>query len=120
MRSWSLPGRVRHRTVGVVIAALLVTVPLAGCGGEGTSTDCSLSQCTVTLDRGVDTSARILGLEVRLVDVSGDQAALEVAGQQLRLQVDQQAQVAGFQVTLQELTDQQAVVEISQGGGEGG
>lgn len=95
-------------------------MPLAGCGNEGTSTDCSLSQCTVTLERGVDGSARILGLEVRLVDVSGDQAVLDVGGQQLRLRVGQQAQIAGFQVSLQELTEQQAVVRISPGGGEGG
>lgn len=112
--------RMRHRSAAIVVAALLATMPLAGCGGEGSSTDCSLTQCTVTLDRGGDSATRILGVEVRLVGVSGDTATLDVAGQQLQLQVDQQAQIAGFQVSLQELTQQHAVVRISQGGDGGG
>ncbi len=112
--------RVRHRSAGIIVAVLLATMSLAGCGGEGSSTDCSLTQCTVTLDRTGDSTASILGAEVRLVGVSGDEATLDVAGQQLQLQVNQQAQIAGFQVSLQELTEQQAVVRISQGGGDGG
>lgn len=43
--------RMRHRIARVLVAAVLATMPLAGCGGEGSSTDCSLTQCTVTLDR---------------------------------------------------------------------
>lgn len=112
--------RPHHRTAGILVAALLAVLSLAGCGGEGSSTECSLTQCTVTLDRTGDSTARILGVAVRLVGVSGEQATIEVAGQQLRLQVNQQAQIAGFQLTLQELTAQQAVVRISQGGGDGG
>jgi hypothetical protein len=114
--------RRRQRAAGIVAAALLAVMPLAGCGGggEGSSTQCSLTQCTITLDRTGDSTTRILGVEVRLVGASGDQATIEVAGQQLQLQVNQQAQVGGFQVSLQELTGQQAVVRISQGGGDGG
>lgn len=111
---------IRMRGAGVLLAVAL----LAGCGGSGgdgggTSTDCSLTGCEVTLDRGVDQEASILGVGVRLVDVTGDQATLEVGGQQVQLQVDQSAQVAGFDVRLLRLTDQEAVVEISRGGGEG-
>ena len=52
---------------------------------------------------------------------AGDnQATVEVAGQQVQLQVDQAAQVGGFEVRLTELTDQQAVVQVTQGGGDGG
>lgn len=122
MRSQSsrVQHRLRHRTAGIAVTAVLATMTLAGCGGEGSSTDCSLTQCTVTLDRSGDSTASILGIEVRLVGVSGDEATLDVAGRQLRLQVDQQAQIAGFQVSLQELTEQQAVVRVSQGGGDGG
>lgn len=91
-----------------------------GSSTGGSSTDCSLTQCTVTLDRSGDSAARILGVEVRLVRASGQQATLEVAGQQLQLRVDQQTRIAGLQVSLQELTEQHAVVRISQGGGESG
>lgn len=110
----------RHRIARVLVAAVLAAMPLAGCGGEGSSTDCSLTQCTVALDRNGDSTARVLGVEVRLVDVRGDQATLDVGGQQLQLQVNQQTQIAGFQVSLQELTEQQALVRISPGGGDGG
>lgn len=101
---------------------MLAVMPMASCtgggadGGAGSSTDCSLTQCTVTLDRSGDSMTRILGIEVRLVGVTGDQATLEVGGQQLRLRVDQQARIAGFQVSLQDLTPQQAIIRISQGG----
>ncbi len=95
-------------------------VPLAGCGGEGTSTRCSLSDCTVTFQRGVDANVSIFGAELRLVGAGDNQATVEVAGQQVQLQVDQAAQVGGFEVRLTELTDQQAVVQVTQGGGEGG
>ena len=109
-----------HRTVVIVVAAVLAILAPAGCGGEGSQTSCSLTQCTVTLDRSGDSAAQILGVEVRLVGVSGERATLEVAGQQLQLQVNQQAQLAGFQVSLQDLTERHAVVRISQGGGDGG
>lgn len=109
-----------HRAAGLLVVAVLALAPLAGCGGDTTSTRCSLTQCTVTFQRGVDASVGILGAEVRLVGVSGDVATLDVGGQQVQLQVGEGVQVGGFQVVLRELTDRQAVVVISQGGGDGG
>lgn len=110
----------RFRRVAGVFVATLLSVPLAGCGGEGTSTQCSLTECTVTLQRGVDAQVGILGADVRLVDVAGDVVTLEVAGSQVQLRVNEGVQVAGFQVELVELTDSEAVVRISQGGEGGG
>lgn len=115
------PGyrRSRHRTASLLAAAFLAAMALVSCGGEGTSTRCSLNSCTVTFQRGVDAHVQILGAELRLVDVTGDQATVEVAGQQVQLQVNQRTQVGGFEVSLQEVTEQQVVIEITQGGGGG-
>lgn len=112
--------RPRHRIAGLLVAGTLAVLPLAGCGGEGTSTRCSLSACTVTFQRGVDANLSILGAELRLVGAGDNQATVEVGGQQVQLQVDQAAQVGGFEVRLTQLTDQQAVVQVTQGGGDGG
>ncbi len=109
-----------HRAAGLLVVALLAMAPLAACGGESSSTRCSLTECTVTLDRGVDAGVGILGVDVRLVGVSGDVVTLDINGQQVQLRVGEGVQVAGFQVVLQELTDREAVVVISQGGGDGG
>lgn len=119
-RGRKLPVVRTSRGPGLLVAAVLALAPLTACGGESTSTQCSLTQCTVTLQRGVDASAGILGVELRLVDVSGDVVTLDVGGQQVQLRVDQGVQVGGFQVVLQELTDTEVVVAISQGGGDGG
>lgn len=102
-----------NRVVACAAAALLAVLPLAGCGGEGTFTRCTLSACTVTFQRGVDASVEILGVEARLVGVRGGRATLEVAGQQITLPPGQGIEIAGLQVTLQRLTEQQAVVRIS-------
>ena len=117
MYTRSVPLR---RAASLLIATFLAGTALVGCGGEGTSTQCSLNSCTVTFQRGVDAHVNILGAELRLLGVTGDQANLEVAGQQVRLQVNQRTQVGGFDVSLQEVTEQQVVVQITQGGGEGG
>ncbi len=112
--------RPRHRIAGLLAAGILAVMSLASCGGEGTSTRCSLSDCTVTFQRGVDANISILGADLRLVGADDNQATVEVAGQQVQLQVNQAAQVGGFEVRLTQLTDQQAVVQVTQGGGEGG
>ncbi|SEF52736.1 hypothetical protein SAMN04489712_101318 [Thermomonospora echinospora] len=100
----------------------LVLLPLgavAACGGEGTTTDCSLNACTVTFDRGVDANASILGVKAELVGVQGDNVTLRIGGQQVTVPVDGQQQVEGLNVAVQSVTQDNVVVKIS-GGGEGG
>ncbi|MBC8090814.1 MAG: hypothetical protein H7Y15_02520, partial [Pseudonocardia sp.] len=61
---------VAQRAIVLVATVLVGAGALAGCGGgEGTSTSCTLNACTVTFDRGVDTSVSVLGIDARLVDV---------------------------------------------------
>ena len=102
-----------------VIATLCAGLLLAGCGGEGTSTSCDLTSCTVTFDRGVDARVEILGVSAELVGVEGDTVTLEVAGAQVQARLNEPIQVEGFQVEVQKVTDSEVVVRISQGGSGG-
>jgi len=92
---------------------------LAGCGGEGTTTNCTLDSCTVTFDRSVDAKAEILGVEARLVKVKRQDVTLEVAGTEVTAPIGQPVDVEGFQVEVQEVTDSEVKVKISAGGGGG-
>lgn len=107
----------RFRFAGVLVA-LVFGLALAGCGGEGTTTSCSLdSSCTVTFDRGVDAEAQILGVEARLVKVEGSDVTIEVAGEQVTAPVGQPVNAGDFQVEVEEVTDSEVKVKISAGGG---
>ena len=101
-------------TISALVAALVIgAVGLAGCDSEGANTDCSLDSCTVTFDRGTEAKASILGVEAKLIGVQGDQATVEVAGQQATLTVGQAAtQVGDFEASLQSVDDKQVVVKI--------
>lgn len=92
---------------------------VAACGGEGVTTNCSITACTVTFDRGVEANASILDVKVELVGVHGDNATLRIAGQQITLPVDGRQEVEGLSVQIQSITQDQVVIRISQGGGEG-
>lgn len=94
-----LPARIG---AGLAAAALALAV-LAGCGGD--DVDCGLDACTVSLDRSVNASASVLGVEAKFVRADGDRVTVEVAGEQLQLTVGQAAtQVAGLQVSLDSVT----------------
>src|SRR4051794_16238322 len=131
MTSFLLPSRGSGRPPRVRLAlaaltgALAGVLALSGCSGSGTigangstatvsatasgsssgdsDVDCDLSGCTVTLQRGVNAGVSVLGLEIRLTGVTGDQATLRVGGQQVRGPLSGQgsAQVAGLSVTVQ-------------------
>lgn len=96
---------------------MVLGLALTGCGGEGTTTNCTLDSCTVTFDRSVDAKAEILGVEARLVKVKGQDVTLEVAGTEVTAPLGQPVDVEGFQVEVQEVTDSEVKVKISAGGG---
>ncbi|SBT39609.1 hypothetical protein [Micromonospora narathiwatensis] len=112
-RAFPSPTSTR-RAAGLLAGLALGAALLAGCGSEGSSTDCGLDACTVTFDRGVEARASILGVEAKLVGVQGDQVTVEVAGERLSLTVGQQAtEAGGFQVTLDSVTDQQVALRVA-------
>jgi hypothetical protein len=96
-------------------ALVLALALLSGCSSssEGVDTNCSLSACTVTFDRGNAGTASILGVEVKLVSADDTQATLEVAGQQAAVPVNGSTDVAGMQVSVQSITDQEVVVQVA-------
>lgn len=105
--------RTLRRVAGGVAALALGTALLAGCGTEGASTNCRVDACTVTFDRQLDASASVLGVEAKLVGVDGNQATIEVAGEQISLWTDEPAtEVAGLAVRLERVDDREVVVRI--------
>lgn len=87
---------------GLAAAALSAAV-LAGCSSD--NVDCGLDACTVSLDRSVNASASVLGVEAKFLSADGDRVTIEVAGEQLQLTVGQAAtQVGGLQVSVESVT----------------
>jgi len=105
---------VASRTAVGVLVALVCTGLLAGCSSDNVS--CSLDACTVALDRGVEAKASVLGVGVRLVEVTQDQVVIDVNGTQARLSTGgAEAQVAGLAMKVQKVTDSEVVLDVSRG-----
>jgi hypothetical protein len=102
----------RRRVAALLAAAALATGMLAGCG-DGTETDCSLRQCTITFDRDEQGKANVLGISVDLVSVTDDTATVAVAGRETTIPVDGVREVAGFEVSVQRITADAVVVVVS-------
>ncbi len=100
------------RRVGAALAA--VVLALATLTGCSENVECGVDQCTVTLDRGVDASASVFGVEAKVIGVDGDRVTVEVAGEQLQLTVGQQAaEVGGLQVAVDRVTAEEIQLRVS-------
>jgi hypothetical protein len=96
----------------LVSSALLGLALLAGCGSDNVS--CGVDQCTVTIDRQVDASASVLGVEAKFVSADANTVTLDVAGEQIKLTTGQQAtQVAGLQVSLDSVDADSVSFQVS-------
>jgi hypothetical protein len=85
---------------------------LSGCSSD--NVDCGLDSCTVTLDRTVDASASVLGVEAKFVSADANTATLEVAGEQIQLTKGQQAvNVGGLMVSLDSVTENNIGIQIA-------
>jgi hypothetical protein len=108
------PRTARRAAATMMAAALLGLALVTGCSSNSGSTDCSLDACTVTFNRGVDASTKVLGVEAKLVAADGDKVTVEVAGKRLSLTVGQPAtEVGALAVSLDRLTDSQVVVRVA-------
>ena len=109
---------IRSTAARVVLAAALGLGVLTGCGGEGTDVSCNLDNCTVTMDRGVNAQASVLGVDVKLVGVAAGQVTLDVEGNQVTVPTGGTGgtEVAGLSITVQEVTDDKVVLQISRAG----
>jgi hypothetical protein len=101
-----------HRLAGPLVAAVLGLAALTACSND--NVDCGLNSCTVTLDRSVNASAEVLGVEAKFVAADANTVTLQVAGEQIQLTKGQQAvQVAGLQVSLANVTQDNVQVTIA-------
>ena len=100
----------------VLASALLGVAVLTGCSSD--NVDCGLDQCTVTIDRSVDASATVLGVEAKFVSADANTVTLEVAGEQIQLTKGQQAvEVGGLQVALDSVTADDVQLQVSRAAG---
>jgi hypothetical protein len=93
------------RRVGAALSPVVLGLALflAGCSSDNVS--CGVDQCTVTIDREVNASASVLGVEAKFVSADANTVTLQVAGEQISLTKGQQAvQVAGLAVSLDSIT----------------
>ena len=107
----------RRRLAGFVLSAALATAALAGCSSEGADVDCNLNSCTVTMDRGVDASAKVLGVDVKLENVADQQVTLDVEGNTVTVPIGAEGskEINGLTVTVESVTDDQVVLKVTGG-----
>ncbi|WP_280261727.1 hypothetical protein [Nocardia wallacei] len=108
--------RVR-RLLALTLFALVTPFGVAACSteGQGTKTDCNVSGCTITFDRGVNAKASVLGVDAELVAVNGNTVTMKVAGQQVDVPVGETEPAQQFSITAQEVTQDKVVVKIGTG-----
>jgi outer membrane murein-binding lipoprotein Lpp len=100
------------RLAALFTAAVLGAGLLAGCSSDNVS--CGLDQCTVTIDRTVNASADVLGVEAKFLSADQNTVTMEIAGEQIQLTKGQQAvEVAGLQVTLDSITADNIGIQVS-------
>lgn len=106
-----------RRLIAASVLALAVPLTAAACTatGSGATSECQVSGCTVTFDRGVDARISVLGVEAELTAVDGDLVTLTVAGQQVKVPRGQTESTQGLNLTVQEVTQDKVVVRLATG-----
>jgi hypothetical protein len=102
----------RLRLFAALSSATLGLALLAGCSSDNVS--CGLDQCTVTIDRDVNASASVFGVEAKFVSADADTVTLDVAGERISLTKGQQAvDVGGLSVSLDSVTGDAVSFQVS-------
>lgn len=106
-----------RRLIAPPVAALLIPLGLAACTseGQGSKSECTVSGCTITFDRGVNAKASVLGIDAELVAVNGNTVTLKVAGSEVSVPVGDTQPADGMSVNVQEVTGDKVVVKIATG-----
>ncbi|MFI5892751.1 hypothetical protein ACIA5D_21840 [Actinoplanes sp. NPDC051513] len=101
-----------RRVVAALSSAIIGLALLSGCSSD--NVNCGIDQCTVTIDREVNASASVLGIEAKFVSADDNTVTLDMAGEQVTLTKGQQAaQVAGLQVSLDSITGDTVSFQVS-------
>jgi hypothetical protein len=100
------------RLAALLASAALGLAVLSGCSNDNVS--CTLDACTVTIDRSVNASASVLGVEAEFISADDNTVTLEVAGEQIKLTKGQQAvDVAGLRVSLDSVTSDAVNLQVA-------
>jgi hypothetical protein len=100
------------RVAALLAAAALGLAVLSGCSNDNVS--CTLDACTVSIDRSVNASASVLGVEAKFISADDNTVTLEVAGEQIQLTKGQQAvDVAGLRVSLDSITSDAVNLQVA-------
>ena len=108
---------IRRRIAALALSATLAGAGLlAGCSSDGADVSCNLNSCTVTMDRGVDANASVLGVDITLKGVANDQVTLDVEGNSVTLPINANGstQVGGLNVAVQSVTSDKVVLQVTQ------
>lgn len=106
----------RHAAALALTATLAGAGALAGCSSDGADVNCNLNSCTVTMDRGVDAQASVLGVDIKLSNVTNNQVTLDVEGNSVSVPINGSGstQVGGLNVSVQSVTSDKVVLQVSQ------
>ncbi|MEV6555706.1 hypothetical protein AB0M22_08315 [Nocardia sp. NPDC051756] len=106
-----------RRLVALSVFSAFAVLGVSACTveGAGTKTECAVSGCTVTFDRGVNAKASVLGVDVELVAVNGNTVTLKVGGQEVSVPAGDTQPADGLNVKVQEVTSDKVVVKLSTG-----
>ena len=95
-----------------VLSVAAAAVLVAGCGGQGSQTQCGVDGCTITFPRSGQAAVSVLGVEAKLVGVQDSTAEVEVAGQRVTVPVGGETSADGFTVGVERVTDAEVVVRV--------
>ncbi|MBL1078640.1 hypothetical protein JK358_29980 [Nocardia sp. 2] len=106
-----------RRLIALSTFALLVPAGVTACTAEGpgSKSECDVTGCTITFDRGVNAQASVLGIQAELVAVNGNNVTLKVGGQEIVVPVGETQPTDGLSVGVQQVTQDNVVVRIATG-----
>ncbi|MEU1981311.1 hypothetical protein [Nocardia sp. NPDC019395] len=105
----------RLTAAALLVAAAALGVSACTATGSGATSECEVSGCTVTFDRGVNAKVSVLGVDAELAGVEGETARIKVAGQEVVVPMGSTEQAQGLDLTVREITQDKVVVQLSTG-----
>ena len=111
--------RSRRILAGSAAVLALGTGLIAGCSTKNADVSCSGDTCTATFNRNADSQVSVLGVDIKLADVQGDKAVIDVDGRSVTVPVGQKADVLNgqFTVEVKQVSQDDVVVQVSRNSG---
>ncbi|MEV0107743.1 AraC family transcriptional regulator [Nocardia sp. NPDC050799] len=106
-----------RRLIAALLLSAAASLGISACTttGPGARSECEVSGCTVTFERGVQAKISVLGVDTELTSVQGDLVTLSVAGQPVTVPMGESGSVQGLNLTVQEVTQDTVVVRLATG-----